>query len=172
VGLLFLAFTLVPLLELFLLVRLGRIFGAGPILLLVIASALLGAFLAKHEGRRVLDQWRNALAQGQVPTDGVFGGFLVLVGGFLLIIPGVITDVAGLVLLVPWTRRAVASVLRRSLERQMANGTLHVQGFGFGGPPPGFGGPPRDVPRYPTELGRGPARRSGDVVDTEGEEIR
>jgi UPF0716 protein FxsA len=140
VGRLFLLFTLVPLLELYLLLTLGRLMGVQATVLLVLVTGLLGAALARREGLRVLGQYREALSQGRLPEEGILGGVLVLVGGVLLVTPGVLTDVLGLALLFPPTRRALANLVRRRLEKGLRKGTVRAVGFGFGGfgrPPPG-----------------------------------
>ncbi|HVZ30830.1 MAG TPA: FxsA family protein [Polyangiaceae bacterium] len=164
-GLLFLAFTLVPLIELSLLIRIGRVIGAGNTLLFVIAMGVLGAVLAKRQGRRVLREWREAMAAGRVPEEGVLGGVLVIVGGLLLIAPGVLTDVAGLFCLVPATRRLIARALSHYLARRAAPGQVHNYGFEWPPRPPQspYDAGPRSAPPRP---------RSEDVIDTEGEEIR
>jgi UPF0716 protein FxsA len=127
---LFLAFTVVPLLELYLLIGIGRQVGALPTMGMVLVTGLIGAWLAKREGMRVVRSWRTATAQGRLPEDGILSGALVLVGGVLLITPGVITDVLGFLLLIPVTRRFIAARLRRGLERKMQAGTLRVTHFG------------------------------------------
>ena len=135
---LFLLFTIIPVLELWLLITLGRTLGVLPTVALVIATGATGAWLAKREGRRVLDGWRSALAQGRAPDEGILEGALVLLGGVLLLTPGVVTDVTGLLLFVRPIRRVVAAWARRKLEAGIARGTIRVQTFGgFGGPPPG-----------------------------------
>jgi UPF0716 protein FxsA len=132
---LFLAFTVIPFLELYLLIGIGRQAGTVPTLGLVLATGLLGAWLAKREGRRVMRSWQAAMAQGRLPEDGILSGALVLVGGVLLVTPGVLTDGVGLLLLIPPTRRWIAARLRRVLERRMEAGTLRVSTFGWGGSP-------------------------------------
>lgn len=127
---LFLAFTVVPLLELYLLIGIGRQVGVLPTLGMVLVTGLIGAWLAKREGMRVIRNWRMATSQGRLPEDGILSGALVLVGGVLLITPGVITDVMGFLLLIPVTRRFIAARLRRGLERKMQAGTLRVRHFG------------------------------------------
>lgn len=147
---LFLAFTVVPFLELYLLIGIGRQVGVLPTLAGIVAMGLLGAWLAKREGRRVMRSWQAAMAQGHLPEDGILNGALVLVGGVLLITPGVITDGVGLFLLIPPTRRWIAARLRRALERRMEAGTLRVSSFSWGGFP---------RPRSPEEpFPRGAAR--------------
>jgi UPF0716 protein FxsA len=126
---LFLAFTLGPLVELYLLLLVGQHVGLWPTVGLVFFTGLLGAVLAKQEGLRVVRRWQESVAQGRMPEEGILGGALVLVGGVLLITPGVLTDLAGLLLLLPPTRRWVAARVRRALERRMAAGTLRVTTF-------------------------------------------
>jgi UPF0716 protein FxsA len=169
VGPLFLAFTLIPLVELFVLIRIGRVIGAPSTLLLVVLTGIAGAWLAKRQGRKVLDEWREALAMGRVPEEGVLGGMLVLLGGLLLITPGVITDVAGLLCLLPATRRLLAKSLQHKLAQQIQLGRAQVFSVGFGGFPPR---PPFD-PRTPFDSQVEPPRiRRDDVIDTEGEELK
>jgi UPF0716 protein FxsA len=132
---LFLLFTVVPFVELYLLIGIGQRVGALPTLGGVLAMGLIGAWLAKREGRRVMRSWQASVAQGQLPEDGILQGALVLVGGVLLITPGVITDVVGLFLLIPPTRRWIAAGVRRALKRRMDAGTLRVTSFGWGGFP-------------------------------------
>lgn len=140
---LFLLFTLLPLLDLWVLLAIGRALGFWPTLGLVVATGVAGAWLAKAEGRRVLDGWRRALREGRVPDEGVLSGALVLVGGVLLVSPGVLTDVVGLALLFPPTRRLVAAAVRRYLARKVREGQVRV--VTFGREPWGRGGPTDDA---------------------------
>jgi UPF0716 protein FxsA len=166
---LILAFVVLPFVDLYLLLLLGRQVGFWPTVGLVLAAGLIGSFLARKEGVRVLRRWQESMARGQVPQEGLLGGALVLVGGVLLVIPGVLTDVVGLFLLFPPTRRLVAGLVRRRLERGMAEGTVRVTTFQSSGPFPGdpFAPPEVDEPfaRPPSRpsLNRGP----GEEVDAE-----
>ncbi|HSN97538.1 MAG TPA: FxsA family protein, partial [Candidatus Nanopelagicales bacterium] len=90
-----LLFTLVPLVELWLLLAIGRAIGFWPTVGIAVGTAFLGAALAKHEGRRVLATWTESLAAGRIPDEGLTGGVLVLLGAALLVSPGVITDLVG-----------------------------------------------------------------------------
>jgi len=133
---LFLLFTIVPTIELYILFRIAGVIGFFPTLWLVIGTGALGAALAKAEGLRILREWQVAAAQGRVPEDDVMSGVLLLVGGVLLITPGILTDLAGLALLFPPSRRLVASILRRELARRIERGQVfvHMQGTQFGSP--------------------------------------
>ncbi len=146
--LLLLAFTVLPVVELMLLIRIGQAIHLGPTLLLVVTTGVVGAALARWQGLRTLRQIQEQLAQGGVPTRELFDGALILVAGAVLVTPGVITDAAGFALLVP----PVRSLLAR-LARRWAQGRVQVTGVGAGAPG-------RRGPR--------PARGAGDVIDVTG----
>jgi UPF0716 protein FxsA len=179
VPLLLLTFALLPFAELYLLIRIGRVAGPLPTLALVIVTGIVGAALAKRQGQKVLLEWREALASGRVPEEGVVGGILVLVGGLLLITPGVLTDVLGVFCLVPVTRRLLAASLTRYLSAKVAHGQARAQAqvhsYGFQWPPaPSSEGPGPRVGQMPRarkpHAAPRPFRRD-DVIDTEGEEV-
>ena len=130
---LFVLFTVLPVVELWLLIAIGRGIGALPTVLMVVGMGVLGATLARHEGRRVFHGWRSAIREGRVPEEGILEGALVLVGGVLLLTPGVVTDVMGILLFVRPTRRIIAGLVRRKLEASIADGTIRVQSFGSRG---------------------------------------
>jgi UPF0716 protein FxsA len=140
VRLLLLLFLVVPLLELYLLLWIGRLIGWWPTVALTVVTGTLGGALARREGLRVWRAWRAALDRLEPPAEGVVEGILVLVGGALLITPGVLTDVAGFALMVPWTRRHVAVRVRGAIDRRIRAGTFQVSTFGGGIPRAGSDG--------------------------------
>lgn len=153
---LFLLFTIVPTVELYLLIQIGKHIGGLPTVAMVIGMGMLGAALARAEGLRVLREWQRSLAAGTVPADGVVSGVLILLGGVLLITPGVLSDVAGLLLFIPAVRRRVAHYVTRRLERAIAQGTLHVV----------------QTHARPTDPFSTPrAYHPGEVIDVEGETV-
>ncbi len=112
-GRLLLLFTVLPLVELYLLIRLGRATSSGTAIAVVIGTGLLGAALARREGLRVWAEVRRRLAAGQMPADALIDALLILVAGTMLITPGLLTDAAGLLLLLPPTRAMVRTRLKR-----------------------------------------------------------
>jgi len=121
---LFLLFTIVPLVELALLVWIGQHIGLLPTLGIVLGAGLLGAALARHEGLRCWRAARENVRRGQLPTDSLLDALLVLVAGVLLVTPGVLTDLAGVSLLIPPVRRAI----RRYLVRRFRAGFVVMHG--------------------------------------------
>ena len=125
-GRILLFFTIVPLVELFILIKIGGHIGALNTILLVIFTVLLGAMLVRVEGLRTLRQIQSSLAQGQLPAEELIDGVLIFVGGILLLTPGVLTDLFALVLLLPYTRMHFKRWLRRRFDRMVASGNVRL----------------------------------------------
>lgn len=142
-GRLALFFIVVPVLELFLLIRLGQVVGLWPTLGLVIGTGLLGAHMARTEGLRILYRFQTELASGRLPGQALLDGIAVLIGGAFLLTPGILTDLTGFALLFPPTRHWIQRWARRRLERGLTDGTIHMTTMGPGGfmwSSGGFGG--------------------------------
>ncbi len=137
-GRLALFFVVVPVLELMLLIKLGQVMGLMPTLLLVIFTGVTGAWLARAEGLRVLFQFQKELASGQLPGQAALDGISVLIGGAFLVTPGVLTDVFGLSLLFPPSRRWIQRLARARIARGIKDGSINVITMGAG-PGGGFG---------------------------------
>ena len=116
---LFLLFSIVPFIELFLLLTVGREIGIGPTVAMIILTAVIGAALAKREGWRVFTEWQQAVAEMRVPAEGINSGLLVLVGGALLIAPGVLTDIVGILLMIAPIRRVVARWIEARVQKHI-----------------------------------------------------
>jgi UPF0716 protein FxsA len=129
-GRFLLLIVLVPLLELYILIKIGGYLGAFQTIALVVITALLGLVLARFEGLRTLQQIRQNLSQGIVPAEEMVDGVLIFVGGIFLIIPGVLTDLFALVLLIPYSRTRFKRWLRRRFDRMIAAGNVRLQYYG------------------------------------------
>ena len=125
-GRILLFFTIVPLVELFILIKIGGYIGALNTILLVIFTVLLGAMLVRMEGLRTLRQIQSSLAQGQLPAEELIDGVLIFAGGILLLTPGVLTDLCALILLLPYTRMHFKRWLRRRFDRMVASGNVRL----------------------------------------------
>ena len=127
---LLLLFILVPLLELYILIKIGGYLGAFQTVALVVFTALLGIAIVRLQGLRTLQKIRQSLSQGIVPAEELVDGVLIFVGGILLIIPGVLTDLFALVLLIPYTRTIFKHWLRRRFDRMIASGNARLHYYG------------------------------------------
>jgi len=107
VGMLFLLFLLIPLVEIYFLIKVGNVIGAVPTIALVVFTALLGAMLLRFQGLATLTRSQRVLAQGQLPALEMLEGVLLVFAGALLLTPGFVTDTIGFALLLPPLRRAL-----------------------------------------------------------------
>jgi UPF0716 protein FxsA len=113
-----LLFLLFPVLELFVFVKVSGAIGFFPALLLVILGSMLGVFVLRIAGLATALRARESLNRGELPAQTMLEGLMLALGGGLLILPGFISDVLGLIMLLPVTRRSLANKLRRRAEEQ------------------------------------------------------
>ncbi|MEE4362504.1 MAG: FxsA family protein [Desulfotignum sp.] len=123
---LFLCFTLIPVVELYLLIKVGTIIGGFNTILLVILTGFAGAWLAKMEGMHTMLKVRMNLQQGITPAEELLDAVIILVAGVVLITPGLITDFFGLMLLWPVTRNYFKRMLRRKFDEMQARGNINI----------------------------------------------
>jgi UPF0716 protein FxsA len=122
-----LLFVLVPLIELAILVYLGTIIGALYTVLIVVLTGILGAILTRSQGLAILSRIRSNLQHGILPANELFDGALILIGGLLLLTPGIITDIFGLSVLVPQTRRIIHKLIRSLIYRRIQRGQIQYR---------------------------------------------
>lgn len=158
-GLVIVLFIVVPIAELYVIIKVGQLIGIWPTLALLLGAAVLGSLLLKHQGRGAWRRFNEALAQRRFPGREVADGVLIVIGGTLLLAPGFLSDVVGLLLLLPPTRALARRLLRRLAIGRFA--VVDVGGFGRGGGP--FAGPGPFGPGDP------PSRRYD--VDATAEEV-
>jgi UPF0716 protein FxsA len=116
---LLLLFTIVPLIELYLLIKIGGVIGVVPTIAIVIGTGVLGAWLARWQGLAVLRRISDEMAAGRLPTDALIDGLLILVAAAVLLTPGLLTDTLGFVLLVPPSRAFVRKVVAAAIARRV-----------------------------------------------------
>jgi len=120
IRLLFTLFLLVPLLEIYLLIKVGGIIGAIPTVFMVVFTAVLGAILLRHQGLYTLAKVQTALARGELPTVAMLEGAVLLISGALLLTPGFFTDILGFLGLIPALRRwLILKVVERGIIATM-----------------------------------------------------
>lgn len=130
-------FIVVPIAELYVIIQVGQLIGLWPTLALLLADALLGSMLLKHQGRSAWRRFNEALAQRRFPGKEVADGVLIVIGGTLLLTPGFLTDIVGLLLLIPPTRAVARRVLRRFTIGRFA--VVSIPGGGGPGSSPAGG---------------------------------
>ena len=106
---LFALFVLVPLVEIYLLIKVGGWIGPVATVLMVVSTAIIGVYLLRLQGFSTLQRVRAALAQGQLPAMEMLEGIVLLIAGALLLTPGFFTDTLGFLALVPGLRSAAVT---------------------------------------------------------------
>jgi UPF0716 protein FxsA len=158
---LFFLFILLPLAELYVIIQVGQAIGLVPTLALLLIDGVLGAALARSQGRAAWLRFNQAMAAGRVPAREVIDGALIVFGGALLLSPGFITDIFGIVLLLPPTRAILRAMLKRAAAKTPTGRPvffIYDRARGPARPPRGPGTPPTG--------GRAPRRPS--AYDVEG----
>lgn len=142
---LLIAFIAVPLIEIYLFIRVGGLIGTWPTLGIVVVTAIIGSWLVRSQGAREMNNLRSSFSDMRDPTEPLANGAMILFSGALLLTPGFFTDIVGFALLIPPVRAAVY---------QYARSRINVQSFQMGPQP-------------------GQPQRTGDrVIDGEFEEIK
>jgi UPF0716 protein FxsA len=121
-ALLFVAFVVMPLVELYVIVQVGQNIGVLPTIGLLLLVSVLGAWLVRREGARTWRSFRLALAENRVPARETADGALVIFGGALLLTPGFVSDVLGLLCILPPTRAALRKMVLSVAVRQFGLG--------------------------------------------------
>lgn len=129
-----LALVLTFVVEVAVLILVGRLIGIGWTIVLLLSTSVLGAWLVRREGRRTWRALGEAMRSGEMPSRQMADAVLVWVGGAMLLVPGFVTDVVGLLVVLPFTR----PVARIGLEALIARRVIAVVP-GAAGPAPGPG---------------------------------
>lgn len=123
---LLLLLTIVPLVELTILLRIAEEFSWGSTILLIIVTGVVGAWLARREGLKVLHKIQTDLESGIAPTEAMVDGVLILAAGLVLVTPGILTDLLGFALLIPPIRAKVRHALSEAFKKRVV--TIHHNG--------------------------------------------
>ena len=164
--LLVLIFIVLPIAEIYVIIKVGEAIGVLPTIALLILDSFLGAALLRSQGRAAWNRFNEALAQGRIPAREVFDGAMVILGGAFLITPGFISDVVGLLLLIPPSRSIFRGMVAWMAGRHAAFRVVSWGSSRAPRPRPGpdaprsydYEGTAREVPDADREL----PRRSGD----------
>jgi len=116
----------VPVIELYLIIKIGSFIGAFNTILIIFGTGILGAYLAKREGLQVLRNIEMCLANGELPSYHIIEGFLILIAGFLLLTPGFLTDTLGFLILFPATRFIFIKFVINYLNKKIEKGEVKI----------------------------------------------
>ncbi len=117
--LLFVAFLVIPVVEIYVLIQVGHVIGAWWTVALLIADSVFGSWLLRREGMRAWRALQAALTEGRMPTRELTDAALIVFGGTLMITPGFVTDIFGLVAILPFTRPLARRLLSAFVARRV-----------------------------------------------------
>lgn len=123
-------FTVIPAIELYLFILIGGEIGALNTVGVIIISGIVGAWLAKIQGLHVIWSIQRQLQRGKAPAKEMVDGLIVIIGAVFLITPGFLTDVLGLAMIMPGSRRLFGNIVKfmifRALSKGSFKGSFHV----------------------------------------------
>ncbi len=123
---LFFCFALIPIIELYLLIKVGTVIGGFNTILVVILTGIAGAWLARMEGMNTMLKVRTNLQQGIMPAEEMMDALIIFIAGLALITPGLMTDAFGLMLLWPVTRNKFKRFLRKKFDEIQSRGDIDI----------------------------------------------
>lgn len=163
-GKLFLLFTVVPAIEIYLLFQIGDEIGALNTLFLIVVTGIVGASFARSQGFEALMKIQTQMNQGGLPANEIIHGLMIFAGGILLITPGVLTDIVGLALVAPGSRHLLFKFFKNMIMTNLKSGNIKFAQFGSRGG--GFSYSQDDI--YQEETQRPvPGHIDGDVIEAE-----
>ena len=125
-------FLIIPIIEIYALLKVGDIIGAFPTIILVVLTAVIGAGLLRQQGLSTLARLQQNMGQGKLPAQEMIEGVLLAVGGALLMTPGFVTDTMGFLCLLPFSRKFIAqNIMKRSADKLKAGVSAQMGGFTY-----------------------------------------
>jgi len=126
---LFLLFTLIPVIELSLLIEIGSYIGIMNTIVIVILTAIVGAYMVRMEGMSVMYNIQRNMQEGMFPGEELISAAMILVAGALLLTPGFFTDIIGFLMVIPVTRKYITNLIKKYIKKNMSNDDIHINRF-------------------------------------------
>jgi UPF0716 protein FxsA len=126
---LFFLFTLIPVIELALLIEIGSKIGILNTVVIVILTAIIGAYMVRTEGMGVMYRIQQNMKDGMFPGEELISGAMILVAGALLLTPGFFTDIIGFLMVIPVSRKYIGDIIKKYIEKKMTNDEIHINRF-------------------------------------------
>jgi len=123
-----LAVILIPIVEIYLFIKIGSQIGAFTTIFLVFFTAVVGVYYARYEGINTLRSGMTQIIKNQIPAHELISGAAIAFAAVLLIIPGFATDLIGFLLIIPITRRLILGRLNRKFENKETKKSNFIEG--------------------------------------------
>ena len=112
-----LSIILIPVIEIYLLIKIGAQIGAATTIILIFTTAIVGVYYAKYEGLNTLKSGFSQLSKNETPAYEVISGAAIAFGALLLIIPGFATDIIGFLIIFPITRKFLFNIFSKKFSK-------------------------------------------------------
>ncbi len=122
-------FTIVPIVELYVLIEAGRQIGVGATIGMIFLTGIAGAYLARSQGFHIINRIQNEINKGALPAEELIDGAMILAGGLLLLTPGFCTDLFGFCLLTPLTRSTLKRWIKKWLDHKIKTGEIQFRRY-------------------------------------------
>ena len=119
---------LVPVIEIYLLIKIGSQIGAITTIFLIFTTAIVGIYYAKYEGLNTLKAGFIQLSKNETPTYQVISGAAIAFAALLLIIPGFLTDIIGFILIFPWSRKLIFNKFTNKFQNKKNRKNDFIEG--------------------------------------------
>ncbi|OUV85758.1 MAG: hypothetical protein CBD05_03555 [Flavobacteriaceae bacterium TMED145] len=113
-----LSIILIPIIEIYLLIKIGTQIGAATTIILIFTTAVVGVYYAKYEGLNTLKSGFSQLSKNETPAYEVISGAAIAFGALLLIIPGFATDIIGFLIIFPITRKFLFNIFSKKFSKR------------------------------------------------------
>ena len=123
-----LAVILIPIVEIYLFIKIGSQIGAFTTIFLVFFTAVVGVYYARYEGINTLKSGMTQIIKNQIPAHELISGAAIAFAAVLLIIPGFATDLIGFLLIIPITRRLILGRLNKKFENKETKKSNFIEG--------------------------------------------
>ena len=123
-----LSIILVPIIEIYLFIKIGAQIGAIKTILLIFVTAMIGVYYAKYEGLNTLRSGFTSMVKNQLPAYEIISGAAIAFGALLLIIPGFATDIVGFFIIFPFTRKIILGRFSNNLQNKKPSKKDFIEG--------------------------------------------
>jgi UPF0716 protein FxsA len=123
-----LSIILVPIIEIYLFIKIGAQIGAIKTILLIFVTAMIGVYYAKYEGLNTLRSGFTSMVKNQLPAYEIISGAAIAFGALLLIIPGFATDIIGFLIIFPFTRKIILGRFSNNLQNKKPSKKDFIEG--------------------------------------------
>tara|TARA_B100000674_G_C37046868_1_gene561066 strand:+ start:52 stop:477 length:426 start_codon:yes stop_codon:yes gene_type:complete len=123
-----LSIILVPLVEIYLFIKIGSYIGALNTIILILATATIGIFYARYEGLNTLKSGMSQMIKNELPAYEIISGAAIAFGALLLIIPGFATDFLGFLIIFPFTRKLIFGNLSNKFKKRKSEKNHFIEG--------------------------------------------